>query len=195
MGNSRIIFSGVDLSATMESRICIVGENGAGKTTLLKMIMDIHTPWRGTRTAHRDLKFGYFTQHFVDQLDMTICPVEVMQREFPGKKVEEYRRMLGQFGVTGDMALQQIESLSGGQKSRVAFAVLCGHSPNFLIDIYLLNGKTCGYAKYAGKESAEKAVSALHGQEVCGARLKVMPADPQDKNDNTRKRPKMMEQD
>ena len=41
--------------------------------------------------------------------------------------------MLGQFGVTGDMALQQIESLSGGQKSRVAFAVLCGHSPNFLI--------------------------------------------------------------
>ena len=41
--------------------------------------------------------------------------------------------MLGQFGVSGDMALQQIESLSGGQKSRVAFAVLCGHSPNFLI--------------------------------------------------------------
>jgi len=65
-----------------------------------------------------------------------------------------------------------------------------------LIDIYLLNGKTCGYAKYAGKESAEKAVAALHGQEVCGARLKVMPADPQDKNaDTARKRPKMMEQD
>ena len=41
--------------------------------------------------------------------------------------------MLGQFGVSGDMALQQIESLSGGQKSRVAFAVLCGHGPNFLI--------------------------------------------------------------
>ena len=41
--------------------------------------------------------------------------------------------MLGQFGVSGDMALQQIESLSGGQKSRVAFAVLCGHNPNFLI--------------------------------------------------------------
>eukprot|EP00090_Calanus_glacialis_P037773 TRINITY_DN6538_c0_g1_i1.p1 TRINITY_DN6538_c0_g1~~TRINITY_DN6538_c0_g1_i1.p1 ORF type:complete len:711 (-),score=247.18 TRINITY_DN6538_c0_g1_i1:142-2274(-) len=129
----RTIFSGVDLSATMESRICIVGENGAGKTTLLKMIMDIISPWRGTRTAHRNLKFGYFTQHFVDQLDMAICPVEVMQREFPGKKVEEYRRMLGQFGVSGDMALQQIESLSGGQKSRVAFAVLCGHNPNFLI--------------------------------------------------------------
>ena len=62
-----------------------------------------------------------------------VCPVEVMQKEFPGKKVEEYRRMLGQFGVSGDMALQQVESLSGGQKSRVAFAVLCGHNPNFLV--------------------------------------------------------------
>ncbi|XP_023343664.1 ATP-binding cassette sub-family F member 3 [Eurytemora carolleeae] len=90
-------------------------------------------PTQSNRTAHRNLKFGYFTQHFVDQLDLSVCSVELMQKEFPGKKVEEYRRMLGQFGVTGDMALQQIESLSGGQKSRVAFAVLCGHNPNFLI--------------------------------------------------------------
>jgi len=131
----RVIFSGVDLSATMESRICVVGENGAGKTTMLKMLMDMegHSPTRGTRTAHRNLKFGYFTQHFVDQLDMTVCAVELMMKEFPGHKVEDYRRMLGQFHVTGDMAVQQIESLSGGQKSRVAFAVLCGHNPNFLI--------------------------------------------------------------
>merc|ERR1719273_1917990 len=134
-GTDRVIFSNVDLSATMESRICIVGENGAGKTTLLKMVMEMegHEPTKGTRTSHRNLKFGYFTQHFVDQLDMSICPVEIMQKEFPGFKVEDYRRMLGQFGVTGDMAVQQVESLSGGQKSRVAFAVLCGHNPNFLI--------------------------------------------------------------
>merc|ERR1712038_1469463 len=100
-----------------------------------KMVMEMegHDPTKGTRTSHRNLKFGYFTQHFVDQLDMTVCPVEIMQKEFPGFKVEDYRRMLGQFGVTGDMAVQQVESLSGGQKSRVAFAVLCGHNPNFLI--------------------------------------------------------------
>jgi len=69
-----------------------------------------------------------------------------------------------------------------------------------LIDIYLLPGKTCGYAKYASKESAEKAVAALHGQEICGNRLKVMLADPQDPRSNAqaadaRKRPKIMEQD
>jgi len=130
---SRVIFSKVDISATMESRICIVGENGAGKTTLLKILMEKLDPTSGERTIHRNLKFGYFSQHHVDQLDMSICGVELMQKEFPGKKVEEYRRMLGQFGVTGDLAVQQICSLSGGQKSRVAFAVLCGHSPNFMI--------------------------------------------------------------
>jgi len=127
------VFSKVDLSATLESRICIVGENGAGKTTLLKLIMDQNTPTAGQRTAHRNLKFGYFSQHHVDQLDMSVCPVELMAQHFPGHKSEEYRRMLGQFGVSGDLALQQIESLSGGQKSRVAFAILCGHQPNFLI--------------------------------------------------------------
>jgi hypothetical protein len=66
-----------------------------------------------------------------------------------------------------------------------------------LIDIYLLAGKTCGYVKYASKESAEKAVSTLHGQEVCGNRLKVMLADPQDPKSmgDPRKRPKIMDQD
>ena len=109
---SRVIFSNVDLSATMQSRICIVGENGAGKTTLLKIIMEMNEPTQGTRVAHRNLKFGYFTQHFVDQIDHTVCPVEVMQREFPGKKVEEYRRMLVQFGVTGNYHRISIISFS-----------------------------------------------------------------------------------
>jgi len=132
-GTDRTIFKDVDLSATMESRICIVGENGAGKSTLLKIIMDKLTPTSGTRNVHRNLKFGYFTQHFVDQLDLSVCPIELMAKEFPGMKGEEYRRMLGKFGISGDLALQQTETLSGGQKSRVAFSILCAHNPNFLI--------------------------------------------------------------
>jgi ATP-binding cassette subfamily F protein 3 len=86
-----------------------VGENGAGKTTLLKIIMDKLTPTSGDRHAHRNLKFGYFSQHHVDQLDMSVCSVELMMKEFPGHKVEEYRRMLGQFGVSGDLAVQQVK--------------------------------------------------------------------------------------
>lgn len=121
----RTIFSNVNLGANAESRICIVGENGAGKTTLLKIIMGVNAPTSGIIHHHRGLKFGYFSQHHVDQLEMNVSCVELLQREFPGKTVEEYRRQLGSFGVGGEMALQIVGSLSGGQKSRVAFAKMC----------------------------------------------------------------------
>lgn len=119
------IFSGVNLGANSESRICIVGENGAGKTTLLKIIMGNNSPTSGIIHLHRGLKFGYFSQHHVDQLEMNVSCVELLQREFPGKTIEEYRRQLGSFGVGGELALQVVASLSGGQKSRVAFAKMC----------------------------------------------------------------------
>lgn len=127
------IFSSVNLTASLQSRICIVGENGAGKTTLLKIITGALSPTRGTVHVHRNLKFGYFSQHHVDQLDMRVCPVELLQNHFPGKPIEEYRRMLGSFGISGNLALQSINSLSGGQKSRVAFALMCAAMPNFLV--------------------------------------------------------------
>ncbi|XP_046678265.1 ATP-binding cassette sub-family F member 3 [Homalodisca vitripennis] len=127
------ILSQINLGATLESRICIVGDNGAGKTTLLKIIMGILSPTSGSRHVHRNLKFGYFSQHHVDQLEMNVSSVELLQTSFPGKPVEEYRRQLGSFGVSGDLALQTVASLSGGQKSRVAFARMCMACPNFLV--------------------------------------------------------------
>lgn len=127
------ILSNVNLGATLESRICIVGDNGAGKTTLLKIIMGLLTPTSGTRHVHRSLKFGYFSQHHVDQLEMNVSSVELLQNSYPGKPTEEYRRQLGAFGVSGDLALQTVASLSGGQKSRVAFARMCMACPNFLV--------------------------------------------------------------
>ncbi|XP_069683697.1 ATP-binding cassette sub-family F member 3 [Periplaneta americana] len=129
----KMIFSNVNLGATLESRICIVGDNGAGKTTLLKIIMGILAPTKGIRHVHRNLKFGYFSQHHVDQLEMNVSSVELLQSSYPGKPIEEYRRQLGSFGITGDMALQTVASLSGGQKSRVAFARMCMGNPNFLV--------------------------------------------------------------
>lgn len=135
----RTIFSGVNLGANSESRICIVGENGAGKTTLLKIIMGINSPTNGFVHHHRGLKFGYFSQHFVDQLEMNVSCVELLQNEFSGRTIEEYRRQLGSFGVTGDMALQIVASLSGGQKSRVAFAKMCmGNFHNYINTCNLL---------------------------------------------------------
>lgn len=81
---NEFLFTGVNLTASLESRICIVGENGAGKTTLLKIITGSLSATRGTVHLHRNLKFGYFSQHHVDQLDMSVCPVELLQNHFPG---------------------------------------------------------------------------------------------------------------
>ncbi|KAA0194947.1 hypothetical protein HAZT_HAZT011253 [Hyalella azteca] len=83
--------------------------------------------------SFRQLRIGYFSQHHVDQLDLRLSAVSLLQERFPGKPVEEYRRQLGRFGVSGDLALQQLASLSGGQKSRVAFAAMAAASPSFLI--------------------------------------------------------------
>ena len=77
------IFKKVDISASMDSRICIVGENGAGKTTLLKVLTGEFEPINGFRHTHRALRIGYFTQHHVDSLTMNMNCVEVMQSKFP----------------------------------------------------------------------------------------------------------------
>lgn len=61
-----------------------MGDNGAGKTTLLKIIMGILNPTVGVRNVHRNLKFGYFSQHHVDQLEMNLCSVELLQSSCPG---------------------------------------------------------------------------------------------------------------
>merc|ERR1712106_147965 len=129
----RWIFKDVNLSTSMESRICLVGENGMGKTTALKILTGENPATKGDRISNRGLRIGYFTQHHVDSMDMRLCPVELLQNKFSGLKVEEYRRQLGSFGVSGDLAVQQLASLSGGQKSRVAFSYMCMANPNFLI--------------------------------------------------------------
>lgn len=110
-----------------------VGENGAGKTTLLKIITGHLQPTGGLIHPHRGLRLGYFAQHHVDQLDMSVNCVELLQNAYPGKPIEEYRRVLGSFGVSGDLAMQVVASLSGGQKSRVALAKMCMGRPNFLV--------------------------------------------------------------
>uniref|UniRef100_A0A0K8TMK5 ATP-binding cassette sub-family F member 3 n=1 Tax=Tabanus bromius TaxID=304241 RepID=A0A0K8TMK5_TABBR len=131
--DKNIIFTCVNLCATSDSRICIVGENGAGKSTLMKIIIGQLSPSSGMIHSHRGLRMGYFAQHHVDNLDMNVSCVDLLQKEFPGKPVEEYRRQLGSFGISGDLALQFVASLSGGQKSRLAFAKMCMATPNFII--------------------------------------------------------------
>ncbi|XP_073704835.1 ATP-binding cassette sub-family F member 3 [Garra rufa] len=127
------LFKGLSVSADLESRICIVGENGAGKSTALKLLMGELTPVDGARYAHRNLKIGYFSQHHVDQLDLNVCSIELLLKKFPGHPEEEYRHQLGRYGITGELSTRPVASLSGGQKSRVAFAQMTMPCPNFYI--------------------------------------------------------------
>ena len=108
------MFDKIDLCADMESRICLVGENGAGKSTLLKLLVKELEPVDGYSFHHRHLRVGYFSQHFVDQLTMGDTPVSFMFGKFPGTEVEHCRRLLGRFGISGEIAMRPISTLSGG---------------------------------------------------------------------------------
>lgn len=128
-----LLLNHVDLDIQMDSRIALVGANGCGKTTLLKVLMGDNIPLDGSVSRNSRLRIGYFAQHHVDGMDLSKNAVEWMSEKYPGKTDEEYRRHLGSFGITGPLALQRMQLLSGGQKSRVAFAALCLTEPHILI--------------------------------------------------------------
>ncbi|KAJ9243811.1 putative translation initiation regulator [Paecilomyces variotii] len=129
----RPLLKNVDLDVQLDSRIGIVGPNGAGKTTVLKLLIGQLQPSSGTISQNPRLRIGFFAQHHVDALDLTASAVGFMAKTYPGKTDEEYRRHLGAFGITGMTGLQRMELLSGGQKSRVAFACISLTNPHILV--------------------------------------------------------------
>ncbi|KAH7359164.1 GCN20 protein [Plectosphaerella cucumerina] len=129
----KILLRDVDLDVQLDSRIGIVGPNGAGKTTVLKLLVGRLTASTGLISQNPRLRVGFFAQHHVDALDLTTSAVSFMSKAYPGRTDEEYRRQLGAFGITGTTGLQKMELLSGGQKSRVAFACLALTNPHILV--------------------------------------------------------------
>lgn len=73
---------------------------------------------------HNRLRIGVFTQHHLESLDMRLSAVEQMMESFPDVHSEKFRSHLGSFGISGNLALRPMYLLSGGQKSRVAFAMI-----------------------------------------------------------------------
>lgn len=129
----RTILRDINIDLRMDSRIAVVGPNGAGKSTMLKLLTEQVQPNSGQVHRNGRLRIAYFTQHHIDQLDLTKSAVAFMAEKFPGKTEEEYRRHLGSFGITGMVGLQVMKTLSGGQKSRVAFACLSLERPHILV--------------------------------------------------------------
>jgi ATP-binding cassette subfamily F protein 3 len=127
------IVKDVQFGVDMESRIAIVGANGVGKTTLLKLLLGDLALTEGQGSRNNRLRTSMFTQHHVDQLELTLSPVEQFMTSFPGSNQEAVRGHLGSFGISGPMALRPMYLLSGGQKSRVAFAHSCWKNPHIMI--------------------------------------------------------------
>ncbi|KAF2131434.1 P-loop containing nucleoside triphosphate hydrolase protein [Dothidotthia symphoricarpi CBS 119687] len=128
-----ILLRNVDLDVQLDSRIGIVGPNGAGKTTALKLLIGALQPTSGLISQNPRLRVGFFAQHHVDALDLNDSAVGFMSKNYHGRADEDYRRHLGAFGITGMTGLQKMELLSGGQKSRVAFACLALTNPHILV--------------------------------------------------------------
>jgi ATP-binding cassette subfamily F protein 3 len=129
----KIILKDVYFDVSLDSRIAMVGANGAGKSTVIKLLTGELNPVSGHVTRNGRLRIGYFAQHHVDTLTPNMSPVQFLASKFPGKSEQEYRSHLGNFQISGMTGLQQISTLSGGQKSRVAFSVLSLQKPHVLL--------------------------------------------------------------
>ncbi|KAG9310316.1 P-loop containing nucleoside triphosphate hydrolase protein [Chiua virens] len=128
-----VLLKSIDIDVGLDSRIAMVGPNGAGKSTLIKLLTGELRPMSGDLNKNGRLRVGYFAQHHVDTLNPAMSPVQFLASKFPGKTEQEYRSHLGNFQISGMTGLQLIGTLSGGQKSRVAFAALSLMNPHILL--------------------------------------------------------------
>lgn len=131
--DQRTILQGVSFDLQMDSKIAVVGPNGAGKSTLIRLMTGQVEANKGIVQRHGRLRIALFSQHHVDQLELGASSVQFLQGRFPGMQEEDYRRVLGRYGLTGTTALQPIGTLSGGQKSRVVFAWMAMNNPHVLV--------------------------------------------------------------
>jgi len=129
----RILYKDLEFGLDLESRVALVGPNGAGKSTLLKLIVGELAPVTGLVRRHNKLSIGWYHQHLCDQLDENLSPLQWMLGQFPGTDTEVMRRVVGRYGITGQIQTLPIRCLSDGQKSRVVFGWLAHQAPHMLL--------------------------------------------------------------
>jgi ATP-binding cassette subfamily F protein 3 len=129
----RAIVRNVQLSLRPGARIGLLGPNGAGKSTLIKSLAGEQPLLAGRRVAGHGLETGYFAQHQVEQLRGDESPLRHLLRQDPRAKEQDLRNYLGGFDFRGDMADAPVEPFSGGEKSRLALALLVRKRPNLLL--------------------------------------------------------------
>ncbi|MBU6492858.1 MAG: ATP-binding cassette domain-containing protein [Burkholderiales bacterium] len=129
----KVILPAVTLSVQNEQRIGLLGANGQGKSTLIKTLAGTLAPLAGRVKHGKGLQIGYFAQHQVETLRHDDSPLQHMARLAPDTREQELRDFLGGFNFRGDMASAPIAPFSGGEKARLALALIIWQKPNLLL--------------------------------------------------------------
>jgi len=129
----RTVVRGIRFSLRSGQRYGLLGINGAGKSTLIKTIAGELAPLAGTVTLNKGLAVGYFAQHQLEMLRHDESPLWNLARGAPGVREQELRNFLGGFNFPGEMATGSIENFSGGEKARLALAMIVWQRPNLLL--------------------------------------------------------------
>ena len=128
-----IILRDVRFSLEAGERIGLLGPNGAGKSTLVKTLVGELDPFSGERKAHKDLKIGYFAQHTVESLREGASALDHLQDKAPGVATQVMRDFLGTWNFAGDRAFESVDGFSGGERARLALALIAWDKPNLLL--------------------------------------------------------------
>ncbi|MBK8759965.1 MAG: ATP-binding cassette domain-containing protein [Sulfuritalea sp.] len=129
----QVIFDKLRFTLRPDSRIGLLGRNGAGKSTLMKLLAGELQPLAGVREEGRNLKLGYFAQHQLEQLRPAESPLWHMIKLEPRTREQDLRNYLGGFDFRGDMAAAPCGRFSGGEKTRLALALMIRTAPNLLL--------------------------------------------------------------
>ena len=130
---SRSIYDGLDFHVRRRERWCILGVNGAGKSTLLKLVAGTAEPDAGSVSRGPSVKLGYFAQHAMDVIDGDMTIFQTLEAAFPQAGQAPLRALAGCFGFSGDDIEKKCRVLSGGEKARLAMALILFDPPNFLV--------------------------------------------------------------
>lgn len=127
------IILNVDIQLAPTDRIGLLGVNGAGKSTLIKSIAGVLPPLSGSIHHYKGIKVGYFAQHQIEHLNLDLSPLEMMRELSSVRQDQELRSFLGSFNFSGTMATDKIHHFSGGEKARLALALIVWQTPNILL--------------------------------------------------------------
>jgi len=127
------ILQRLNLRIDPDDRIALLGRNGNGKTTLARLLAAQLKPMDGAMNASGKMRVGYFTQYQVEELDRDDTPLDHMTRLMKGSSQSAVRAQLGRFGFSGDKATTLVGKLSGGERARLALALITRDAPHMLI--------------------------------------------------------------